>query len=71
MGSPNEQPFLAAYKLRLASANSRTTPLRIRTLNLISEEGPAQHEGVYHKVGQWGGDTSIVGMECVSLSNET
>ena len=24
--SPDEQPFLAAYKLRLASANSKTTP---------------------------------------------
>ena len=27
--SPDEQPFLAAYKLRLASANSKTAPFSI------------------------------------------
>ena len=32
--SPDEQPFLAAYKLRLASANSKTTPLKLVNDNL-------------------------------------
>ena len=35
--SPDEQPFLAAYKLRLASANSKTTPFRGRDYRTFAE----------------------------------
>ena len=35
--SPNKQPFLAAYKLRLASANSKTTPFRATPACVITK----------------------------------
>ena len=44
--SPDEQPFLAAYKLRLAIANSKTTPLRLGTKNATKlVQGGAYDEG--------------------------
>ena len=56
--SPKEQPFLAAYKLRLASANSMATPFNKIMEKIISEMiisdmkpklDPAQYGNQEHK----------------------
>ena len=75
--SPDEQPFLAAYKLQLASANSRTTPfcggfnsLHIGSLgDLVFPEGRRNTVRKIYHFWKWVLDNSIEKSYLLELYN--